>query len=108
MPPTSTGDQAPSLNFEKFVGALGSVPAWKILRALADGRSLLPNEISEQCRLSSDVVRNQLNRLREAGIIIAPRVKLYEIAPQFVVDKENRILDFGYCVLRLNVGTEQQ
>jgi DNA-binding transcriptional ArsR family regulator len=100
-PPTSSPDPATTLNFESLVGILGSVPAWKVLRVLADGSSLLPNEIAEQSRLPNDTVRKQLNRMREAGLVIAPRVKLYEIPPQFLADKTERVLDFGYCVLRL-------
>lgn len=103
-PPTSTPDPATPLNFESLVAILGSVAAWKVLRALADGSSLLPNEIAEQSRLPNDTVRKQLIRMRDAGVVIAPRVKLYEIPPQFLADKTERILDFGYCLLRMNAA----
>jgi hypothetical protein len=42
--------------------------------------------------------------LRESRIVIQGRNRLYQIAPHFVVDKGNRALDFGYCLLRLNLG----
>jgi hypothetical protein len=29
-------------------------------------------------------------------------------APQFLADKPNRILDFGYCLVRMNFGAKQQ
>ena len=28
--------------------------------------------------------------------------RLFEIAPQFLADKTNRLLDFGWCLLRMN------
>jgi hypothetical protein len=41
----------------------------------------------------------------EAGIIINPRVRLFEIAPQYLSNKTQKLLDFGYCTLRMNIGT---
>ena len=90
---------------EPLLSILGSVQAWKVMRVLADGSSLLNNEIAERSALPNDTVRKLLIRLRHAGIVIAPRVKLYEIAPQFLADKTERVLDFGYCLLRMNVGS---
>jgi hypothetical protein len=112
QPPTSTSDQPAALSFEPLLGILGSMQAWKVLRVLADGSSLMTNEIAERSRLpnqsvSNQSVSNQIARLRAAGIVIAPRVKLYEIAPQFLADKTERILDFGYCLLRMNVTSER-
>jgi DNA-binding transcriptional ArsR family regulator len=95
-------NQQAALPIEQFVVVLGSIQAWKILRVLADGSSLLNNEIAERSALPNDTVRKLLIRLRHAGIVIAPRVKLYEIPPQFLANKTERILDFGICVLRLN------
>jgi DNA-binding transcriptional ArsR family regulator len=100
MPESSsaTPKKEATLTIETLVGILGSLPALKILRVLADGRSLMSNEIAAETGLSS--VSGQLARLRSAGVVIAPRIKLYEIAPQYLVDKTNRHLDFGVCLLR--------
>ena len=100
-----TSDQPAALPMEPLLSILGSVQAWKVMRVLADGSSLLNNEIAERSALPNDTVRKLLIRLRHAGIVIAPRVKLYEIAPQFLADKTERVLDFGYCLLRMNVGS---
>jgi hypothetical protein len=35
------------------------------------------------------------------------RNRLYSLAPQFIASKTERVLDFGYCLLRMNVGAEQ-
>jgi hypothetical protein len=61
------------------------------------------NEIAERSSINPEGVSGQVARLRAAGIVISPRGKLYEIDPRFLADKENRVLDFGYCLLRLNV-----
>jgi DNA-binding transcriptional ArsR family regulator len=74
------------------------------MRALADGSALLNTEIAEHSGLSRESVNQLLIRLRRAGVVIAPRGKLYEIAPQFLADKTERILDFGICVLRLGAA----
>lgn len=41
--------------------------------------------------------------VRAPGIVIQGRNLLYQIAPQFLADKTERLIDFGYCLLRLNV-----
>jgi DNA-binding transcriptional ArsR family regulator len=100
-PPTSSSDQPAPVDFEALLSILGSVQAWKVLRILADVSSLMTNEIAERCGLPNEAVSRQMARLRVAGVVIAPRVKLYEIPAQFLTDKTERILDFGVCLLRL-------
>ena len=33
--------------------------------------------------------------------------RLYSLVPQFIANKTERILDFGYCPWRMNVGAQQ-
>lgn len=40
--------------------------------------------------------------LRKAGVVINPRIRLFEIVLQYFADKSNRTLDFGHCLLRMN------
>jgi DNA-binding transcriptional ArsR family regulator len=87
-----------------LIGILGTPQCWKVLRALADGSSLLTSEIADRCDLPMDAVSRQILRLRRAAIVIAPRGKLYEIAPQFLADENERILDFAACLLRLGAA----
>jgi hypothetical protein len=42
--------------------------------------------------------------LRTAGVVTQGRNRLYQIAPQFLADKIERLIDFGYCLLRMNVS----
>jgi DNA-binding transcriptional ArsR family regulator len=62
------------------------------------------SELAERMNLSLDTTSKHMAILRESRIVIQGRNGLYQIAPQFVADKDNRVLDFGYCFLRLNVG----
>jgi hypothetical protein len=51
-----------------------------------------------------DATSKNMAVLRNAGIVIQGRGRLYSLAPQFIADKDVRIVDFGYCLLRMNVG----
>jgi hypothetical protein len=42
--------------------------------------------------------------MRATGVVIHSRNRFYQVAPQFLVDKPERTLDFGLCFLRMNVG----
>ena len=75
-----------------------------ILRELADGTSLMVSELAESTGNDASVISKNLALMRNAGVIINPRGRLFEIAPQFLIGKTERRLDFGYCVLRMNVG----
>jgi DNA-binding transcriptional ArsR family regulator len=104
--PFSPMPEPPTLSLDAVQSTLGSAARWAILRELADGSSLMVSELADRARMSSSAVSKQLNALVSDGIVIHPRGRLYEIAPQFLTDKTERILDFGYCLLRLNIGSE--
>ena len=52
-----------------------------------------------------NAISKQLSVLLRSGILRNPRGHLYEIVSHFIANKTNRILEFGYCVIRFNVGT---
>jgi hypothetical protein len=56
-------------------------------------------------RYTPNAISKQLSVLLRNGILRNPRGCLNEIVPHFIANKANRILEFGYCVIRLNVGT---
>jgi hypothetical protein len=39
----------------------------------------------------------------DAGVVLQGRGKLYRLAPGFQPQPGQRVLDFGHCVLRLDV-----
>jgi hypothetical protein len=77
---------------------------WYPLRELASGDQLMVSELAERVIESSDATSKNMVLLRNAGIVLQERNRLYQIAPQFLADKTERVLDFGYCSLRLNFG----
>jgi len=40
--------------------------------------------------------------LREAGIVTRSRNRLYQIKPQFLADRDQRIVDLGWRLMRMN------
>jgi DNA-binding transcriptional ArsR family regulator len=96
--------EPPSLSLRAVQSTLGSAPRWAILRELADGGSLMVSELAERTRMTPSAVSKQLTALVNDRIVIHPRGRLYQIAPQFLADKTERLVDFGYCLLRLNAG----
>jgi DNA-binding transcriptional ArsR family regulator len=97
---------APTLRLETVLTCISSTTRWDILRELADGGSLMVSELSRRTGWDAPVISKHLAILRKAGIVINPRGRLFEIAPQCVADKSQRLLDFGWCTLRMNVGTQ--
>jgi len=103
--PDSPRAAAPTLPLETVLKCISGTTRGDILGELADGSSLMVSELSKQTGWGADVISKQFAILRKAGIVINPRGRLFEIAPQFLADKIERILDFGYCLLRMNVGS---
>jgi DNA-binding transcriptional ArsR family regulator len=98
-------EQNPSLPLSAVQTALGSPTRWAILRELADGGSLMVSEVAKRTGLAPDAASKQLHRLIHDGIVMNPRGRLFEIKPQFLADKANQIVDFGYCLVRFGVGS---
>jgi DNA-binding transcriptional ArsR family regulator len=107
MPEPPSAAPAPTLRLATVLTCISGTTRWDILRELADGGSLMVSEISKRSGWSASVVSKQLAILRKAGIVINPRRRLFEIAPQFIADKSQRLLDFGWCTLRMNAGVEK-
>jgi len=97
-----------TIPLDEILGAISNPARWNLLRELASGDQLMVTELAERLGQSFDATSKHMTVLRKAGIAIQARNRLYSVAPQFIANKTERILDFGYCVLRLNVGLEPQ
>jgi hypothetical protein len=64
------------------------------------------SELAERIGQSTDATSKNMAVLRNAGIVLQGRNRLYSLVPQFIADKTERILDFGYCLLRMRVGSQ--
>jgi DNA-binding transcriptional ArsR family regulator len=104
MPELTVLPPALTISLETLLTVLGNTTRWNILRELADGTSLLVSELAERTGNDSSVISKHLTLMRKAGIIINPRIRLFEIAPQFLSNPAEKFLDFGYCLLRMNAG----
>ncbi len=100
-PPPST---VPDLLLKTALPAIGDLRRWAILRELAGGDQLMVVEIAERIRLPATLVSKHLAVLREAGIVAQARSRLYQIKPQFLADRDQRIVDLGWCLLRMNTA----
>jgi len=65
------------------------------------------SELAEPVGQSPDATSKNMTVLRNAGIVLHGRNRLYQIAPQFLTDTTDRILDFGYCLLRMNITSDR-
>ncbi|MEO5719772.1 MAG: ArsR family transcriptional regulator, partial [Chthoniobacterales bacterium] len=98
---------APSIPLAELLAVLASPSRWLILRELASGDKLMVAELAERVGLNPDATSKAMAVLREARVVTQGRNRLYQLAPQFIVDKTERILDFGYCQLRMNFGLDR-
>ncbi len=96
---------APIIPLDDVLAAISNPGRWRLLRELARGEQLMVSELAERVGLSPDATSKAMSLLRETRIVIQGRNRLYSIAPQFIADKAERVLDFGYCLLRLDVGS---
>jgi len=103
-PQNAAATPAPIIPLDDVLAAISNIGRWRLLRELASGDQLMVSELAERVGLSPGAISKAMSLLRESRIVIQGRNRLYQIAPQFLADKENRLLDFGYCLLRLNVG----
>ena len=94
----------PLLDLEKLVFALGNFSRWKMIRELADGDTRTTSELAEAGGCSYDSAIKHLQLLRETGMVMQGRGSLYELPPQFLPTPGERVVDFGHCLLRFNVG----
>jgi DNA-binding transcriptional ArsR family regulator len=92
-----------TIPLDQILHAIADRTRWYILRELAGGEALMVTEIAERIGQSPNVTSKHIGILRKAGIALQSRNRLYTIAPQFLTDKTHRVLEFGYCLLRMNV-----
>jgi DNA-binding transcriptional ArsR family regulator len=92
----------PLLPLSAVQSTIGSPMRWLILRQLADGGSMMVSELAKLTGTSPSAMSKQLTALVNDEVVINPRGRLYQIDPRFIADPANRIVDFGWCLLRLN------
>jgi DNA-binding transcriptional ArsR family regulator len=92
----------PLVAFNRLVTVVSDASRWRMVRALASGEMLMVSELAEVARVSADSASKHMALMRETGIVTQGRNRLYQLRPEFIVDRSERVVDFGYCLLRLN------
>ena len=89
------------VGFPALLTVISDPTRWRILSELIDSNGLIVAEIAELIGATPDRTSKHLAVLRDAGIVTLGRNRLYQLRPEFIADKTKRIVDFGYCLLRL-------
>jgi DNA-binding IclR family transcriptional regulator len=76
------------------------------LHLLADGEPLMVKEIAQRLGEKPANVSNHMKMLAWAGIVRSGSGRLYRLTDTFKYAITKREIDFGYCVLRLDVIAE--
>lgn len=98
----SVSGQAPTP--EQLAGVLGSYPRWRILKELAIGEPRNLVELTAASGCSYEATVKHMMYLRRAGVVVQGRNKVYQLPTRFLPTPGQRIVDFGYCVLRFDAG----
>ena len=103
MPDAPSPNPVPSdLPLVALVKAIGDPVRWAILRELAAGEPLMVVEIAQTLKKSPTLVSKHLVWLRKAGAVVTGRAGLYTIPSRFRPVPGERVVDYGYCLLRLD------
>jgi len=93
----------PPPKFEHLFVALAHTARWKILKELSRGEPLMAIELAKAAGCSAGMVSKHLAMLRKAGMVKQGRGRLYQLHDHHLPAAGQNTLDFGHCVLRLDV-----
>ena len=96
-------NEAP-ISMAALASALGNRIRWRALQELAAGEPLITIELSERTGLAGNTLARHMKILLAKGLVTQNRAGQYAIPAQHLVSKEERIVDYGTCLLRLGVG----
>ena len=92
----------PVLKLESVLAAISSPTRWAVLRELASGNPLAVVELAVVLGQTPAGMSKHMGVLRDNQVVNLGRNRLYSLPPQFILDRKQRIVDFGWGVLRLN------
>jgi len=94
----------PLPSLDRLAFALGHPARWKILKELSLGEPRMVRELAKVAGCSPDMASKHLAVLRKAGSVAQGRGRLYQIPAQHLAAPGERIVDYGHCLLRLDVA----
>ena len=89
------------ISLGSLASALGSVVRLKVLRELAGGEALITVELAERMGIKAGTLGRHMKVLLRFGLVSQNRAGQYRIPPERLTSDEERILDYGSCLLRL-------
>lgn len=101
-PKNSKAGTLPDL--KRLLQALNHLTRWKMLRELTCGeaRSIGELGVVGGCRYENAV--HHLRVLARAGLVVQGRGQLYQIPKQHLPTPGQAVVDYGHCLLRLDVA----
>jgi DNA-binding transcriptional ArsR family regulator len=94
----------PLPSLDRLASALGHPARWKILKELSLGEPRMVRELAKVAGCSPDMTSKHLAVLRKAGAVVQGRGRLYQIPSQHLTAPGEHVVDFGHCLLRLDVA----
>lgn len=92
------------ISMTSLANALGNSIRWKALRELAAGEPLMTIELAERIGTAPNTLSRHMKILLSSGLVTQNRAGQYAIPAARLVSKEERVVDYGTCLLRLGGG----
>ncbi len=93
----------PLLPRNAVIKVIGVPSRWAILTLLGDGQPKMVSELAQALNWPLTTVSKQLHVMKAAGVVVKGQAGMYRIPAQFFPQPGKPLVDFGYCVLRLDV-----
>lgn len=97
----------PEANFilpdrDNLMTAVSHSMRWAILKILTDGEGYGVSDLAPLLGCTPPNVSRHMMILKDAGLVAIGRGKLYRLQPYYVTP-DRKALDFGHCILRLDL-----
>lgn len=91
-------------DYERLLNVISHSTRWRILRALCAGEGMTVTELADDLGMSVDMSSKHLKVLKDAGLIVRKRNRLYALVPAYQLAPGEPLLDLGHCILRLDAA----
>lgn len=89
---------------EDVASALAHTTRWKMLKEMSSGEAREIDELAKASGCSYENALKHLGVLRRAGLVVQGRGRLYQIPKQYLPAPGQAVVDYGHCLLRLDVA----
>ena len=100
---TQTPPNLPPVSRDSLISALSCPTRWNILKALCAGEPLGAAELGSIAGCNVSTACKHMRILSDAGLVVQGRGRLYRIPSRFQPTPGKAVLDYGHCLLRLDL-----